>query len=117
MSDHPPLPTPGESPYVVEHFGFASTSDASTDVPGPRKAAAPHRRAGRAGLPARAGRRTTLVAGVLGLLLTSGVGVAAASAATGPDGHGGGGHGGVSLVADRGDEGTGATGEGPNGDG
>ena len=77
MSDHQspsgsePTPAHGGSPYVIEHYGFA-TSHGETG----------------AARPARMRRRKILAAGALGLILAGGVGgVATATAASGPGGH------------------------------
>jgi hypothetical protein len=86
-----------ESPYVTEHYGFATPNHSA-----PPAAVAPPRRADRENPPVRARRRRLLAAGALGLVLMSGVGgFAAATADPGPDGGGGAGRDGASLVGPR----------------
>lgn len=97
------IPTDVTGPYVVEHYGFTAPSGAASgNLPRPRTVSGPRRSAGRVPRPAGDRRRRILAAGVLGLVLASGIGgVAAAATGTGIDGRGHGGRGGVSIVGDR----------------
>jgi hypothetical protein len=98
-----PEPTPTErlNPYVIEHYGFAASSDERKhDLRDTSPSAAPPRGTNTLPPPVRARRRRLLAASALGLVLTGAVsGVAtAATADTDPGPHRGGERGGVITV-------------------
>jgi hypothetical protein len=99
LSGPEPTPTEQPNPYVIEHYGFAASSEEREhDVRGaPASAAPPPRSKDPDRRPARARRRNRLAAGALGLVLAGGIGgvATAAMADTGPGPHRDGDRGGV----------------------
>jgi hypothetical protein len=98
-----PEPTPTErlNPYVIEHYGFAASSeDRKRDLPDTAPSTAPSGGTNTVRPPVHARRRRFLAAGALGLVLTGGIGgvATAATADTGPGPHRGGDRGGVVTV-------------------
>lgn len=128
MPEQPSQPGPeptssdGANRYVIEHYGFAASSEVRVgDQRGTAARAAPPTSSDPVRSSARPSRRRKmLAAGVLGLALAGGIGGiggfgTAATAHTGPGPHGGGNSGGVFTVDAAHGAGRPADADGPEG--